>query len=79
MHVGPAIDNNFDQNRLFGGLRQRVTGSLSFDLGYMMVYQQKSTGSRHDLNHTLRWFFYYTRDLRKSGTTPSSAPAGVLE
>jgi hypothetical protein len=78
-HFGPAIDHNFDQNRLFGGIKQRVTGSLSFDLGYMMVYQQKPTGSSRDLNHTLRWFFYYTRDLRKNGKAPPSAPAGVPE
>jgi hypothetical protein len=62
---GPQVANNFDQNRLFGGIKQRVTGSLSFDLGYMMVYQQKPTGSRHDLNHTLRWYFYYAPDFRR--------------
>jgi hypothetical protein len=78
-HVGPAIDNTFDQNRLFAGIKQRVAGPLSFDLGYMMVYQQKPTGSKHDLNHTLRWFFYYTPDLRTRGKAPSPAPAGVLE
>jgi hypothetical protein len=64
---GPRVVNNFDQNRLFGGIKQRVTPSLSFDLGYMMVYQQKPTGSQHDLNHTLRWFFYYAPDFRKKG------------
>ena len=31
----------------------------------MLVYQQKASGYQYDLNHTLRWFFYFTPDLRK--------------
>jgi hypothetical protein len=57
--------NTFDQNRTFLGIKQKITQNLSFDLGYMMVYQQKSSGFEYDMNHTLRWFFYFSPDLRK--------------
>jgi len=66
VQFGPAVVyNTFDQNRLFVGVKQRLSPSWSFDLGYMMVYQQKPSGYQYDLNHTLRWFFYFTPDLRK--------------
>lgn len=59
------VYNTFDQNRVFIGIKQPVTKNLSFDFGYMLVTQQKSTGYQYDRNHTLRWFFYYTPDIRK--------------
>jgi len=58
------IYNSFDQNRIFVGIRQQISKSLVFDLGYMQVYQQKSSGFQYDKNHTIRWFFYYTPDIR---------------
>ena len=69
--------NTFDQNRLFAGIKKRMTPAWSFDLGYMMVYQQKASGYQYDLNHTLRWFFYFTPDLRKVKT--AHEPAGSEE
>ncbi len=69
MHVQFGKDlvyNTFDQNRIFAGIKQKLTDNLKFDLGYMMVYQQKMSGNQYDLNHTLRWFFYYTPDFRKN-------------
>jgi len=60
-----VIYNTFDQNRVFTGIKQRVSKSLSFDLGYMVVYQQKTSGYQFDRNETWRWFFYYTPDFRK--------------
>jgi hypothetical protein len=62
VQFGSHVDT-FDQNRLFLGLKQPLGSSWSFDLGYLLVYQQKSSG--YDLNHTVRWFFYFTPDLRK--------------
>jgi len=71
------VENTFDQNRLFGGIKKSLSPSWSFDLGYMLVYQQKASGYQYDLNHTLRWFFYWTPDFRK---TPSAHdPAGSEE
>lgn len=66
VQFGPkVVYNTFDQNRVFLGLRQTLGRSWSFDLGYMLVYQQRASGYQYDLNHTLRWFFYFTPDLRK--------------
>jgi hypothetical protein len=57
------IYNTFDQNRLTMGIQQRINKNLSFDLAYMLVYQQRITGNFYDLNNTLRLFFYYTPDF----------------
>ena len=54
------VYNTFDQNRLFIGIRQNITKSLSYDLGYMNVFQQRITGSQYDIYHTIRVFFYYS-------------------
>jgi hypothetical protein len=60
IHFGKAVAYNvFDQNRIFIGIRQQVSKSLSFDFGYMNVYQQKFSGYQYDMNHTTRLFFYY--------------------
>ncbi len=59
------IYNTFDQNRTFIGIKQPVTKHLSFDAGYMLLYQQKASGYQYDKNHTFRLFFYYTPDFRK--------------
>jgi hypothetical protein len=61
-----VVYNTFDQNRLFIGIKQPVCKALSFDLGYMLFTQEKSTGYQYDKNNTFRWFFYYTPDFRKT-------------
>ncbi|MFY0672326.1 MAG: DUF2490 domain-containing protein [Bacteroidia bacterium] len=67
MHFGKEIIyNTFDQNRIFGGLKVPITSNLKFDIGYMMVYQQKYSGFNYDMNHTFRFFFYYSPDFRKN-------------
>ena len=67
LQFGPdVVLNTFDQNRLFAGVKQRLSRDWSFDLGYMLVYQQKASGYQYDLNHTLRHFFYLTPDLRRT-------------
>lgn len=60
-----VVYNAFDQNRIFIGIKQSLCKNLSFDLGYMYVTQQKSSGYQYDENNTFRLFFYYTPDLRK--------------
>ena len=57
------VNNTFDQNRLFIGIKQTINPKLSFDFGYMNVYQQKSTGYQYDMNHTLRLFFYMSSSI----------------
>jgi hypothetical protein len=57
------VYNTFDQNRFFVGIKQTINPKLSFDFGYMNVYQQKITGYQYDMNHTLRLFFYMNSSL----------------
>jgi len=54
-----VVYNTFDQNRLFLGVKERITRDLSFDIGYMEVKQELSSGYQYDLNRTFRLFFYY--------------------
>lgn len=60
-----VVYNTFEQNRLFFGIKQNLSKSLSYDLGFMQVMQEKSTGYQYDKNQTFRLFFYYQPDLRK--------------
>jgi Protein of unknown function (DUF2490) len=54
------VNNTFDQNRVFFGIKQSITPGLSFDAGYMNTFQQKSNGSSYVKGDVLRLFFYYT-------------------
>ena len=66
------IYNNFDQNRFFIGFKQPLTKTLSFDMGYMHVWQQKLSGYQYSRNHTIRWFFYWQPDWRKKNKPVSA-------
>ncbi len=69
LNFGSAVVyNTFDQNRIFIGIKHTMSKSWSYDLGYMNVFQQKPNGYQYDMNHTFRWFFYYTPDFRKKKT-----------
>jgi hypothetical protein len=66
VQFGPGVVYNFfEQNRFFFGIRQRLHKDLSFDTGYMYVFQQTAFGNQLNAFHTFRLFFYYTPDLRK--------------
>lgn len=60
------VYNTFDQNRFFIGIRQNITPKLSYDFGYMNVYQQKINGYQYDMNHTIRLFFYLNTKIKHS-------------
>ena len=65
IHFGQeVVYNTFDQNRLFVGIKQSINPKLSFDFGYMNVYQQKYSGYQYDMNHTLRLFFYLSTSVK---------------
>lgn len=65
IHFGKeVVYNSFDQNRIFFGIKQAINPKLSFDFGYMNVYQQKYSGYQYDSNHTLRLFFYYNNSIK---------------
>ncbi|MES2647142.1 MAG: DUF2490 domain-containing protein [Bacteroidota bacterium] len=75
VHFGKEVVlNTFDQNRLTIGIQQKISKTVSFDLGYMMVYQQKYTGFQYDLNNTARLFFYWTPDFGKMQKTSLDHP-----
>ncbi|MBL0359008.1 MAG: DUF2490 domain-containing protein [Chitinophagaceae bacterium] len=59
------VYNTFDQNRLFFGIKQKISSSLSFDAGYMSIFQQKSNGINYSQSDTYRLFFYYTLHREK--------------
>ena len=59
-----VVYNTFDQNLFFIGIKQSISPKLSFDFGYMNVYQEKKSGYQYDMNHTLRLFFYYKNNLK---------------
>lgn len=65
-----VVFNTFNQNRLTVGIKQKINQQWSFDLGYMMVYQQLAAGNTYNLNHTLRLFFYGSFDFRKNKKDP---------
>lgn len=60
-----VVNNTFDQNRVFLGIKQKISKALSFDTGYMYTYQQKSSGYQYEQDNTFRLFFYYTPVLGK--------------
>jgi hypothetical protein len=61
-----VVYNTFDQNRFFIGIKQSINPKLSFDFGYMNVYQQKYSGYQYDMNHTLRLFFYLNSSIKSN-------------
>jgi len=66
VHFGKeVVFNTFEQNRLFIGIKQTINPKLSFDFGYMNVYQQKYSGYQYDMNHTLRLFFYLNNSFKQ--------------
>jgi hypothetical protein len=80
LQFGSAVVNNtFDQNRLFTGIKHALGPNWSYDLGYMLVFQQKASGYQYDLNHTLRWFFYWTPDWRAGREHGGHEPASSEE
>ena len=67
------IYNNFDQNRLFAGVKQQITTSLAADFGYMHVWQQRLSGYQYNRNQTVRLFFYWQPDFRKKNLPAATA------
>jgi hypothetical protein len=60
-----VIYNTFEQNRFFMGIKQKINNNLSFDAGYMRIFQQKNNGSSYSLSDVYRLFFYYTLPPKK--------------
>jgi Protein of unknown function (DUF2490) len=70
LHFGKeVVYNTFDQNRYFIGIKQKISRQLSFDMGYMKLYQKKYSGYHYDSNDTFRLFFYYNASVYKKQKT----------
>lgn len=73
------VYNPFSQNRFNIGIRQKVSETIEFDLTYMNIYEQNSSGYQYEVDNTLRLFWYYTPDLRKKKTPPHMNPVETVE
>lgn len=60
------VFNTFDQNRAFVGLREMLRKDLSVDIGYMLTYQEKSSGYQYNRDHIFRLFFQYNPNFKAS-------------
>ncbi|MEP7108690.1 MAG: DUF2490 domain-containing protein [Ferruginibacter sp.] len=66
INFGKQIVNNyFDQNRFFLGLKYQVSEHNNLQIGYMNQFQQLAAGNRFRNLHTVRLFFFQNLDLRK--------------
>ena len=64
-----VVYNPFDQNRIFIGIKQKINNNLSFDAGYMKIFQQQNNGSSYTLSNAYRLFFYYTLPAKKKNNS----------
>lgn len=64
-----VVYNLFDQNRFFIGIKQKINNNLSFDAGYMRIFQQKNNGGSYTLSNAYRLFFYYTLPVKKKNNS----------
>ena len=65
INAGKEIVNNyFDQNRLYAGLKFRTGASTNVQLGYLNIFQQQSAGNQYKSVQLIRLFFYQNIDLR---------------
>lgn len=59
-----VVYNTFDQNRFFIGIKQNINPKLSYDFGYVNVYQQKYSGYHYEMTHMLRLFVYLNSNVK---------------
>jgi len=65
INFGKQIVNNyFDQNRLFAGLKYQVSEHSNVQVGYMNLFQQLAAGNKYRSIHTMRLFYFQNFDLR---------------
>ena len=66
INFGKQIVNNyFDQNRLFLGLKYQTGEHSNLQLGYMNLFQQLAAGNKYRNINAFRFFFFQNLDLRK--------------
>ena len=66
INFGKEIVNNyFDQNRFFLGLKYQLNDQNNFQVGYMNLFQQLPAGNKYRSLHTMRLFYFQNLDLRR--------------
>jgi len=61
-----VINNYFDQNRFFLGLKYQLTAHNNLQFGYMNLFQQLAAGNKYKNINAARIFFFQNIDLRKT-------------
>ncbi|MBU3715321.1 MAG: DUF2490 domain-containing protein [Ferruginibacter sp.] len=59
------INNYFDQNRFFTGIKYQINTHDNLQLGYMNLFQQLPAGNKYRDFHVIRLFYFQNLDLRK--------------
>jgi len=66
INFGKEIVNNyFDQNRFFLGLKYQFTAHSNLQVGYMNLFQQLAPGNKYKSINAIRFFYFQNLDLRK--------------
>lgn len=65
------VNNYFDQNRFFVGLKYQVNEHSNLQFGYMNLFQQLAAGNKYRNLHTMRLFYFQNLDLRKNNVKQS--------
>jgi hypothetical protein len=60
-----VVNNYFDQNRFFLGLKYQLTAHNNLQFGYMNLFQQLAAGNKYKSINAVRIFFFQNIDLRK--------------
>jgi hypothetical protein len=67
INFGKQIVNNyFDQNRFFLGLKYQVDDQSNIQFGYSNVFQQLAAGNKYKNINVARIFFFQNLDLRRA-------------
>jgi len=68
INFGKQIVNNyFDQNRFFLGLKYQLTEQNNLQFGYSNVFVQTAAGNKYRNINVARVFFFQNLDVRKKG------------
>ena len=71
INFGKQIVNNyFDQNRFFAGLKMQLDPTIYVQVGYLNVFQQLAAGNQYKNINAARVFFYQNLDLRRKPQEP---------
>lgn len=67
INLGKQIVNNcFDQNRFFTGLKFQTGTHTNVQLGYLNVFQQLAAGNQYKNINAIRLFYFQNIDLRRN-------------